>query len=113
MKRRTAFYLFAGLLLLGLVYLVSDYGIGLSGSLRPIEAGAAFKLDYGIPAVVHQTWKASISPPSELVRWRDGCTRLNKGFSFQMYSDEDLYAFTKKHYQRYLGMFEALHGVCK
>ena len=70
-------------------------------------------LGLGIPSIIHQTWKQSVTPPSELVRWRNGCMKLNKEFNFKIYSDEQLHAFTKEYYPQYLAMFEHLYGVCE
>jgi hypothetical protein len=112
MKRKTAFYGSAAVLGLGLLYLALDYAVGLS-RLTTVESVAVTKLECGIPAVVHQTWKASVSPPTELLRWRNGCVQINNGFGFRMYSDEALNVFTSMHYPRYLALFEHLHGVCK
>jgi hypothetical protein len=112
MKRRTAIYGLASVLLLWLLYLAFDYAVGLS-RLTTVESVAVTRLEYGIPAVVHQTWKVSVSPPAELLRWRNGCVRVNNGFAFRMYSDEALNVFTSTQYPRYLALFEHLHGVCK
>jgi mannosyltransferase OCH1-like enzyme len=112
MKRRTAVYGLASVLALGLLYLAFDCAVGIS-RLTTVDSATVTTLEYGIPAVVHQTWKVSVSPPTELLRWRNGCTKVNKGFSFRMYSDEALNVFTSAHHPRYLALFEHLHGVCK
>ena len=75
--------------------------------------GSNTETELQIPLVVHHTWKRSTSPPGELVRWRQGCMKLNSEYQFVMYNDEDLLAFTRQYYQNYLPMFEHLHGVCK
>jgi len=64
------------------------------------------------PRLIHQTWKsASVSPPAETIRWREGCKAVNDDYDFIMYDDEELLAFATKNYPQYLPLFKALHGV--
>ena len=64
-----------------------------------------------MPRIIHQTWKTGASPPAETLRWREGCKALNREYEFRMYDDDQLLAFTEKHYPEYLALFRSLHGV--
>ena len=116
MKRTTLFSILTLVSVLLLSYFVIQFWQTLDQPFKSVESthsGSHKEEHFGIPHIVHQTWKHTVSPPSELVRWRNGCIAGNKEFSFIMYSDEDLHAFTKLHYPRYLAMLEQLSGVCK
>jgi len=65
------------------------------------------------PKVIHQMWKTGSSPPSETIRWREGCKAVNTGYTFNMYDDDQLLLFATEHYAKYLPMFKKLTGVCK
>jgi hypothetical protein len=112
MKRKTVY----ATLLVSMLVFLSYYFFELWMSVdEPFVTthGDQTTLNLGIPAIVHQTWNTAISPPTEIVRWRNGCMKRNHGLSFKMYTDEDLHEFVKTHYSRYLPMFEKLSGVCK
>ncbi len=64
------------------------------------------------PHHVLQT-KPSGSLSSDVQRWRDGCISLNNDHNFDMFDDSMLLTFTKTNYPQYLGLFQALSGVCK
>ncbi len=64
------------------------------------------------PRHVLQT-KPSGSLSSDVQRWRDGCIALNNDHNFDMLDDSMLLTFTKTNYPQYLGLFQALSGVCK
>lgn len=66
-----------------------------------------------IPSIIHQTWKTGTPPPSETVRWRDGCKALNPSYEFRMYDDDDLKKFVERLYPQYFPLFQSLTGVCK
>ena len=72
---------------------------------------------FQIPMLVHQMWKTGLSsskgPPSETLRWRDGCRKINSDYTYKMYSDADLKEFVEINYPQYLQLFNSLKGVCK
>jgi mannosyltransferase OCH1-like enzyme len=57
-------------------------------------------------------WKDKSTPiPSNLVRWRDGCMKLNHDFKFKFYYDDDLEKFVETEYPEYYFLFKSLYGV--
>lgn len=121
MKRKNAFVLLVVAICVFSLYFLVQFYIGdvqvefnsqtLNSLATPDHWNTESELK--IPLIVHHTWKRTTAPPAELVRWRTGCMRLNRDYTFIMYNDEDLLTFTRQHYQQYLPMFEHLHGVCK
>jgi hypothetical protein len=112
MKRKTVYVTLITVALVFLVYFFLDLWLSVDEPFTTTH-GEQTTMNLGIPAVVHQTWNTAVSPPTELIRWRNGCMKRNHGMSFKMYTDEDLHEFAKTHYSRYLPMFEKLSGVCK
>lgn len=120
-RHRSAFIVVVAAVIVFLVYFVfqlyiADVQVDFNSQTLNVDAtphGWNTESDLKIPLVVHHTWKRSTPPPGELVRWRQGCMKLNSEYTFVMYNDEDLLAFTRQHYQQYLPMFEHLYGVCK
>ena len=121
MKRKTVFALFVVAIFVLVFFFVVEFYMGdvqVEFNSQTLNSMATpdhwhTESDLKIPLVVHHTWKRTTAPPSELVRWRKGCMKLNRDYTFVMYNDEDLLTFTRLHYKQYLPMFEHLHGVCK
>ena len=62
----------------------------------------------GIPKIVHQTWKGCASSlPSKQARWREGCMRVNPGWSFWLWNDEDNRRLIADHYPSFLKMYDS------
>jgi mannosyltransferase OCH1-like enzyme len=77
------------------------------------QENTSSSLEFNIfPKLVHHTWNAHVSVPTEIVRWEKGCKKINPDFKFTRYSDEDLAIFAKEYYPEYLPLFNSLKGVC-
>ena len=81
-------------------------GDGVHNANRTISSSAKF------PKLLHYMWKsAAVAPPSETVRWQQGCRAVNPDHEIRMYYDADLLQFVEKEYPQYLSLFRALKGV--
>ena len=59
-----------------------------------------------MPKIVHQTWKGCGDAPERQAQWRHDCMRLNPGWTFWLWSDEDNRKLVEEHYPSYLGMYD-------
>ena len=61
-----------------------------------------------VPKIVHQTWKGcSDTLPEKQARWRDSCIKMNPGWSFWLWTDDDNRNLIKDHYPFFLNQYDA------
>ena len=59
-----------------------------------------------VPKIVHQTWKSTLLP-SPYREWRDECIKLNPGWDFKLWTDEDNRELVKLHYPFFISVYDS------
>ena len=63
----------------------------------PSKPQAPAARGHGIPRIVHQTWKSHNLYPAQ-AQWRENCRRLNPGWEFRLYDDDENLALVREHF---------------
>ena len=51
----------------------------------------------GIQRIIHQTWKSHTLYPAQ-AQWQENCRRLNPGWEFRLYDDDENAALVRDHF---------------
>lgn len=65
---------------------------------------------YGIPKIIHQTWKTSEIPSSQshaVASWQD----LNPDYDYHLYTDNEMDAYMRKHHPELIEAWNAMKAI--
>ena len=63
--------------------------------------------EFRIPRIVHQTFKANVTPPINWQHAQQSCKSVLWDYQFRMWTDEDARAFIREHYPRHLANYDS------
>ena len=87
-------------------------GVGAGWMARwPTASGDGRSSAEPMPKIVHQTYRDVESIPQKLRKSMESWKKMNRGWEFRFYSDQDVIEFVQKEFPQYLDAFNSLSKI--